>query len=283
LLVFPLSVAAGQSAAPLSQRAPNTVTSSFTSISSYFAGRLLEAFDSIPASRFAYAPTPAQQSIGYVAQHLVGANYSLCGRIGELERPPQSITSLSDSAQAKLPKDTLLAWLRDSFRFCTAAMSKVNDANLSESVPIGPRGTGPMQVRSTAFVLFVTDLAEHYSQLSSYMRLIGLVPPSGLTPGTRTAISLSPAALSRYVGVYSFAASSLTGAPALQFEITLNGDALTLTPVGQPAGRLWPASQTEFFFKEIAATISFVVDASGKVTGLVLHNNGEDRTGTKIK
>jgi hypothetical protein len=26
----------------------------------------------------------------------------------------------------------------------------------------------------------VTDLAEHYSQVSSYMRLMGLVPPSAL-------------------------------------------------------------------------------------------------------
>ncbi|MGH7655260.1 MAG: DUF3471 domain-containing protein [Gemmatimonadaceae bacterium] len=282
-MAYPLSIAAGQTTTPPQHRPPTTITSSFTSITSYFAGRLLQAFDSIPASRFAYAPTPVQQTVGYVAQHLVGANYSLCERIGELARPPLSITSLSDSAQAKLPKDTLIAWLRDSFRFCTAAMSKVNDVNLGQSVPIGPPGTGRTQLRSTAFVLFVTDLAEHYSQIASYMRLIGLVPPSGLAPGKYTAISLSPAALSRYVGTYGIAPSSLVGSPALQFEITLKGDTLTLKPVGQPAGRLWPASETEFFFKEIAATISFDVDGMGRVTGVVLHSDGEDRPGTKIK
>jgi hypothetical protein len=35
-----------------------------------YGSRLVAAFDSIPATRYDYRPTPAQQSIGYIAQHL---------------------------------------------------------------------------------------------------------------------------------------------------------------------------------------------------------------------
>ena len=43
---------------------------------------LAQAFDSIPESKFAYKPTPAQLSIGYIAQHLASDNYFFCNNFG---------------------------------------------------------------------------------------------------------------------------------------------------------------------------------------------------------
>jgi hypothetical protein len=34
-------------------------------------------------------------------------------------------------------------------------------------------------------VLFDTDLAEHWTQLASYMRILGMTPPSALPPPKR--------------------------------------------------------------------------------------------------
>ena len=40
--------------------------------------------------------------------------------------------------------------------------------------------------------------------------------------------------------------------------------------------RLWAETQTDFFLKEVDAQISFVLDAQGTATSLVLHQNGQE-------
>src|SRR5881396_3681817 len=83
-----------------------------------YGSRLVAAFDSIPATRYDYRPTPAQQSIGYIAQHLEDANYSLCEHLGVLKHPRTPKDSLSDTVKAQWPKDTLVERLEASLRFC---------------------------------------------------------------------------------------------------------------------------------------------------------------------
>ena len=61
---------------------PNVVARTFLSFGPPYGGWLLLALDSIPASRYGFRPTPVQQSIGFIAQHLETANYSLCSTFG---------------------------------------------------------------------------------------------------------------------------------------------------------------------------------------------------------
>jgi hypothetical protein len=260
---------------------PNGTTISFKFMAARYGGWLLAAFDSIPSSRYDYRPTPAQQSVGYVAQHLENANYSLCERLGSAKHVRSSRDSFSDSVKAAWPKDTLVARLRESFAFCDAAMARMTDARLNDPVPYGPSGSGFTALPSRSLLLFVTDLAEHYSQIAIYMRLIGLVPPSALPPKPRTAVQLPADLLSRYVGRYDLPPSVFQDAPAFLLDVTLNDGALYLQPRGRSPVRLWPESATEFFVKEIDAQITFVADAKGNVTGLVVHQNGENRAARK--
>ena len=52
---------------------------------------------------------------------------------------------------------------------------------------------------------------------------------------------------------------------------------------GQSKVEIFPSSPTEFFLKVVDAQITFVKDASGAVTQLVLHQGGRDMPGKKIK
>src|SRR5881275_2080599 len=81
-LLFP-SVMAGQS--PPAPELPSAVMLQFVRFADIFGSRLVAAFDSIPAARYDYRPTLPQQTIGYIAQHLEGANYELCERIGAVK------------------------------------------------------------------------------------------------------------------------------------------------------------------------------------------------------
>ena len=47
--------------------------------------RLAQAFDSIPERLLAYKPTPAQLTIGYIAQHLASDNYFYCDQFGAMK------------------------------------------------------------------------------------------------------------------------------------------------------------------------------------------------------
>src|SRR2546423_9694183 len=170
-LCLPLTLAAQQPAA-------NPITQAFKASGSRYAGWLTAAFDSIPASKYGFKPTPVQQSIGYVAQHLENANYQLCSRFGGPAPTMTARDSLADTVKANWPKDTLTTRLKASFAYCDAAMANVNDAKLAEEIPTGPAGSGRTAARARFVLGYVTDLVDHYSQMANYMRLNGMVPPS---------------------------------------------------------------------------------------------------------
>ena len=278
-LVFPIMLGGQQPRAEPS--VPNTITLSFKFFAARYGGWLATAFDSIPAGQYSYRPTPAQQSIGYIAQHLEGANYGLCERLGAMKHVTSARDSLPDAVKAAWPKDTLVARLRASLAFCDSALAQLTDANLDDPVPYGPSGSGITARPARSLLLFVTDLAEHYSQVATYMRLIGVIPPSALPPRPRTAIDLPTAVLLQYVGRYDLPPSVLQDAPAFLLEVTSKDSGLYLKPGGRPAVRLWPETATDFFVKEVDAQITFIKDASGVITGLVLHQNGENRAAGK--
>lgn len=72
-------------------------------------------------------------------------------------------------------------------------------------------------------------------------------------------------------------------APTCSIEITLKDGALYAQATGRGALRLWPESENEFPLKEVNAQRTFVRDAAGVVTGIVLHQGGRDSPGKKIK
>lgn len=235
----------------------------FVRFADLFGSRLVAAFDSIPATRYEYRPTPSQQTVGYIAQHLEDANYSLCGRFGDAKHPRTTKDSLADTLKARWPKDSLVARLEASLRFCDSALERLDQLNSAEL--------------ASNLLAFETDLAEHYSQISTYMRLLGLVPPSALPPKQRTAIELPASTLAQVVGVYALA-------QGLELVVTMRDGALTVrSTLGGEAVRLWPESPSDFFVKEVDAQITFIRDSRGTVTGLVLHQFGRHRQASKVR
>src|SRR5665213_3054628 len=185
LLTIPSLLA---SQAPKSGATRDGVMTEFERFADLFGSRLTAAFDSIPSSRYGYSPTPSQQTDGYIAQHLEAANYGLCASFSGLKHSQSAKDSASDSVKATWPKDTLVVRLKASLRFCDAALARTPHLN---SV-----------VLASDLLSFETDLAEHYSQIASYMRILGVVPPSALPPRPRSAVVLPSAILSQYVGSY---------------------------------------------------------------------------------
>jgi hypothetical protein len=100
--------------------------------------------------------------------------------------------------------------------------------------------------------------------------------PKPTPPKQRTAITVSRDVLQRYVGTYQLT-------PQFVLDVTLGESGLQVHPTGQNVSDLFAESETEFFFKVVDAQISFVRDVQGAVTGLVLHQNGNDLAARRIR
>ena len=144
---------------------------------------LAAAFDSIPADKYSYKPTPAQQTIGFVAAHLASDNYFFCSNFSD-KKPtrPAEETATHDTVKATTwPKEKLVTQLKASIAFCQDALSGVTDASLAGTYTVTGRDGQTRQVpRMNAFVGHAIDMADHYSQIANYMRLNGMLPPSAL-------------------------------------------------------------------------------------------------------
>ena len=185
-LVLPATLTFAPLSASLAQQpsggAPaNPITTVFRSRTLNLQRNIAQAFDSIPESKFAYKPTPAQLSIGYIAQHLVSDNYFFCNNFGSMKGTQTAEdTTTADSLKAKWPKATLVAKLKESLAFCESALSQVDDAKLADQITMTFGANSRQTPRASMVLGHVIDLADHYSQLANYMRLNNMLPPSAL-------------------------------------------------------------------------------------------------------
>lgn len=100
--------------------------------------------------------------------------------------------------------------------------------------------------------------------------------PPAASAGTRNVdTQADPKSLDAYPGEYELA-------PGFIITITKEGNDLFGQATGQDKFQLYPETGTKFFLKVVDAKIEFFKDATGKVTHLMLYQNGEHQ-GKKIK
>ena len=176
-LTLPLSLAAQTPAGPPA----NPITTVFRQRTMTLQRNLAQAFDSIPESKFGYRPTPAQLTIGYIAQHLASDNYLFCNAFGAMKANiPAMDSTTADSVKATWPKETLVAKLKASFTFCEEAFAQLNDTNLGDQVAMTFGGNTRTVTRAGMVLGHALDMADHYSQIANYMRLNNILPPTAL-------------------------------------------------------------------------------------------------------
>jgi hypothetical protein len=87
----------------------------------------------------------------------------------------------------------------------------------------------------------------------------------------RKEIKLEHDILAKYVGSYELA-------PGIFIAMSLDGDKFFTQLTGQPKFEVFAETEKDFFLKVVDAQLTFEMDGQGKVTDLVLHQNGRDQT-----
>lgn len=95
-------------------------------------------------------------------------------------------------------------------------------------------------------------------------------------PTERIAINVDSKIYDAYVGQYEIA-------PNVVLDITKEGEKLMSQSTGQPKMELLPESEIEFFIKGFTAQFVFVRDGIGRVTKLIINQEGQRVTAKKIK
>ena len=72
-------------------------------------------------------------------------------------------------------------------------------------------------------------------------------------------------------------------APTFSIVITREDDRLFGQATGQDRFRMFARDSSEFYLKIVEARVAFRRDGDGKVTGLVLYQNGREMPGPKVK
>ena len=129
VLALPVGLAAQQ---PSPGAQANPITTAFRNRIMNLHRNLAQAFDSIPQDKFSFKPTPAQQSVGFIAQHLANDNYLFCNRFGDMKQArAEKDSTTADSVKATWPKDSLVAKLKESLAFCSKAFDQPEDYKLA--------------------------------------------------------------------------------------------------------------------------------------------------------
>jgi uncharacterized damage-inducible protein DinB len=124
----------------------------------------------MPADKYGFKPTPAQESFGGRTLHVASTNVYFLSLLGGTAAKPAIDPKLTG-------KDAVLKALDESFDYGTTLLKAQTDQALLQPVASPPKFMGPSsRARIVAFLTGHTwDI---YGQLAVYLRLNGLVPPA---------------------------------------------------------------------------------------------------------
>jgi len=119
------------------------------------------------------------------------------------------------------------------------------------------------------------NAAPHLARVGHDLAAILFGEPYEL-PRERVAVKVAPKIYDAYVGEYEFG-------PKRMITITKEGDKLFAQRSGAPKNEIFPESETTFFLMVADVQLVFLKDDAGKVSGMILHANGQEMKGSKAK
>jgi uncharacterized damage-inducible protein DinB len=167
-LVVALIVSA-LAAKALAQSPANPGVAGAVRLSDFIKGNILASAEQMPEPNYAFQPTSDVRTFGAILGHVANSNYLFCSQAAA-EANPSSI----DVEKTVTAKADLVAALRQSFAYCDKVLGALNDAKGAELVKV----PGGEFSRLSVIAMNTAHNFEHYGNLSTYLRIKGLVPPS---------------------------------------------------------------------------------------------------------
>ncbi|MEX2280875.1 MAG: DinB family protein [Gemmatimonadota bacterium] len=161
----------GAAAVQAQQKASGANPAAAGIMQTYIGARdnIIKAAEQVPEDKYSYKPTPAVRTFGQIVAHIADAQNNVCAAAVGTVKPYSDETEKNAKTKA-----AIVAALKASFAACDRAYSSATDASLSNVTTV----FGQPASISRALVLNASHDWEHYGNLVTYMRMLGMVPPS---------------------------------------------------------------------------------------------------------
>ncbi len=150
----------------------NPISMSQSRIYTMLSGVVIAAAEKMPEENYSFKPTPEVRSFGQLVGHLADAQYFFCSTGGSETKP-------ASDAEKKTSKAELVAALKEAVAYCKKIYSGMTDSKGSEMVKM-------MNFDMARLAVLSANTAhdyEHYGNMSTYMRIKGIVPPTSEKSG----------------------------------------------------------------------------------------------------
>ena len=146
-------------------RSPDSeVRDQWVTVSKY----LSRAAAAVPESSYAYKPVATVRSFGQLVAHVAGSQRMFCAMV--LAEP---VPKEDDFEKRTMSKTELVAALDASNAYCERAYQTPSSQLGAEVAMFGQHYT-----KGAVLLLNATHDNEHYGNVVTYMRMLGMVPPS---------------------------------------------------------------------------------------------------------
>lgn len=131
-------------------------------------GILLKSAEKMPEENYSFKPVDTVRTYGQIVGHVADAQYTFCSlALGEKNPAP-------DIEHTKTSKADLIAALSSAFAYCDKAYDGLTDATAVQTIKL----FGNDAPRLSALTVNNMHDLEHYGNLTTYMRMKNIVPPS---------------------------------------------------------------------------------------------------------
>lgn len=132
-----------------------------------FKGWLLAAADQVPEDKYGFRPVEGVRSFGELLGHVGNASYLFCSTGSGTKNPSSADLEKATS------KAAIIAGLKAAFAYCDAAYELTHEDAMKEAELFGNKGS-----RLWVLTFNAVHNSEHYGNIVTYMRMMGMVPPS---------------------------------------------------------------------------------------------------------
>jgi len=171
-----LSLLTSMFSSPQEGDVPKNIAESVGGALHWTEGQFMGVAEAMPESKYDFVPSAGEfkgvRSFAEQVKHVACANFAFFNEI-EGKTPPEHCEK-GGPAPAKT-KAELVKYLRDSFDYGDRVLATINAQNALTRVE-GPYA-GP-NTRLGIAVAAVWHIADHYGQITEYLRMNGIVPPS---------------------------------------------------------------------------------------------------------
>ncbi len=176
LATVPASLFAQASASPAQVPAAassNPISASQNKMYTMLSSVVVAAAEKMPEENYSFKPTPDIRSFGQLVGHLADSQYFFCSSVASETSPSSGIE------KSRTSKTDLVAALKESVAYCSKVYAGMTDAKGSEMMKMMNQDFAKLTVLSAN----TAHDYEHYGNMSTYMRLKGIVPPTSEKSG----------------------------------------------------------------------------------------------------